>query len=275
MVFFGKAQTAKEENNKQTATEIINLKITNAQIKSYAETQEMPSLQYLADQLCEDNEMQYVELESKKIASLQKIYVKEAKSIFTKLKEYPYEFEIDGHLKLASINGVKVADNSSNMQELEKRIQELETSFQTAKTSYEANIASQQAIIDTLNSKVQKLEQDGKIDYSINNERLVGKWYDGSDMYELSVEIVAPTTTDGVMVENKVDLSKYNIKECIIVGGYYKKTDSNNNLPINWTTTGDRLMRIYYSCQDKTLRISTNNAGASGLQGYVTIRYKK
>ncbi len=68
-----KASTAKEENNKKTATEIMNLKITNTQIESYKETEKMPTLQYLANKLCEDNEMEYVELTSKLQASLDRI----------------------------------------------------------------------------------------------------------------------------------------------------------------------------------------------------------
>lgn len=41
---FNKAKYAKEETNKQTATEKINLRITTAQIDKYAEEQRMPTL---------------------------------------------------------------------------------------------------------------------------------------------------------------------------------------------------------------------------------------
>lgn len=132
-----KGKKANEETNKQTATEIMNLKITNAQIKSYSETQEMPSLQYLADRLCEDGDIEYVELETKKKSQasiietfLPVITVKEGSSIFTKLKEYPYEFEIDGNLKLASINGIKIADaNAEKINKLEAEIEELKEMY--------------------------------------------------------------------------------------------------------------------------------------------------
>ncbi len=109
--------TAKEGVNKtkeQIATEKINLKITNSQMNSYATSQRMPTLQELANDFCEDSEIQYVTLESKKVASLEKIDVGEATSIFTKLKEYPYEFEINSSLQLASIDGVKIANNTSS-----------------------------------------------------------------------------------------------------------------------------------------------------------------
>ena len=110
-----KTEESKEETNKSSAIETMNLKITNIQISSYAEGQKLPTLQYVADKLCEDNEMEYVLLESKKEASLEKIKVNEGNSIFTKLKNYSYEFEINNQLQLASINGVKVSyDNNNN-----------------------------------------------------------------------------------------------------------------------------------------------------------------
>ena len=70
-----KAQTASDETKKSQATETMNLKITNIQISSYAETQQLPNLQYLADKLCEDNDMEYVLTASKEHASLDKIDV--------------------------------------------------------------------------------------------------------------------------------------------------------------------------------------------------------
>lgn len=103
-----RSQLAKEESNKQTAQEKINLKIADIQLKVQNNEQRMATLQEFADYLCEDNEIEYVELESKKVGSLNKVEVGNASSIFTKLKEYPYEFEINTLLKVASINGEKL-----------------------------------------------------------------------------------------------------------------------------------------------------------------------
>ena len=61
-----KAKEAKNETIKQAATEKMNLKITNIQIEKYGKEQRMPTLQEFADGLCEDDEIQYVELQSKK-----------------------------------------------------------------------------------------------------------------------------------------------------------------------------------------------------------------
>jgi len=111
---FNKAEYAKNETIKQAATEKMNLKITNIQIEKYADEQRMPTLQEFANGLCVDNEIEYVELKSKNQAALDKIEVGDASSIFTKLKEYPYEFEINSSLQLASIDGVKTASTSSS-----------------------------------------------------------------------------------------------------------------------------------------------------------------
>ena len=111
-----KEKEAKEENLKQTAKEVMNLKITSIQIENYTENKTLPSLQFLANKLCEDSDMEYVLAQSKAHASLDKIDTTNLSSIYTKLKEYPYEFEINDSLQLASIDGVKVADNNNEVE---------------------------------------------------------------------------------------------------------------------------------------------------------------
>lgn len=81
-----KATKASTETQKQTAKETMNLKITEIEIASWTSKQKMPTLQEVADNLCEDDDMEYVELKSKKSASLDKITLGENTSIFTKLK---------------------------------------------------------------------------------------------------------------------------------------------------------------------------------------------
>lgn len=108
---FNRAKEAKEQTNKQTATEIINLKITTAQMNKYAEKQEMPTLKELSVALRDDNEIQYV-TEKSQIASTKYEVGENPSSIFTKLNDYPYEFEINGSLQLASINGIKISNGN-------------------------------------------------------------------------------------------------------------------------------------------------------------------
>ena len=109
------AEIVGEETNKQTATEKINLKIINAQMGSYVEKQRMPTLKELSLSLKEDKEISYVTEKSQKIADTKyDVPSDNPSSIYTKLNEYPYEFEIDTNLRLASINGIKVSDSETN-----------------------------------------------------------------------------------------------------------------------------------------------------------------
>ena len=105
---FNRTKEVKELTNKQTATEIINLKITNCQMNKYAEKQEMLTLKELSLILKEDDEIKYV-TETSQIGSAEYKVGDSPTSIYTKLNEYPYEFEINGQLQLASIDGVTIA----------------------------------------------------------------------------------------------------------------------------------------------------------------------
>ena len=153
---FSRSKKAADEHIKQEAMEAMNLKITGIQIESYTENQRLPNLQYLADKLCEDKEMEYVEKETKKQASLDKIDAAGLKSIFTKIKKYPYEFEIDSELKLASIDGVKIADNSSTNTDILSRLNNIESEIEGLKTE---NNNLKTTNID-LKSKYEKLEKE-------------------------------------------------------------------------------------------------------------------
>ena len=126
---------------------------------SYGENTRKATLQELADGLCADKEMEYVLLESKKTASLEKITVGEAKSIFTKLKEYPYEFEINSDLQLASMDGVKIenTNTTSSLTEaqinrmIEEKIAQLEEKYATKEevTKVQTNLETSKTQIDT------------------------------------------------------------------------------------------------------------------------------
>lgn len=141
-----KATKASNETNKQTATEIMNLKITNAQIDTYTEKQQMPTLKELSLALKDDEEIQYI-TESGKIASVEySVNSDDPSKIYIKLKEYPYEFEINENLKLATIDGEKVdnkyddtnTDNSNDdntyNDELKSKIEEMEIAIKSVQS---------------------------------------------------------------------------------------------------------------------------------------------
>ncbi len=111
---FTRAKQAKELTNKQEATEIINLKITTAQMNKYAEKQEMLTLKELSEILRDDSEIEYVTEKSKVAVAEYDVPSTNPTSIYTKLKKYPYEFEINKSFQLASINGEALINNTQN-----------------------------------------------------------------------------------------------------------------------------------------------------------------
>lgn len=113
---FNRANDAKELTNKQTAIEKINLKITTAQINKYAEKQENITLKELSEVLRDDNEIQYVTEKSQIANSKYEVGVNPSK-IYTKLNEFPYEFEINTSLKIIKIDGKQVTNISSSASE--------------------------------------------------------------------------------------------------------------------------------------------------------------
>ena len=114
------AKKATEESNKETAKEAMNLKLTVIQMNSYTKNQRIATLQETANILSEDSEIEYVDTVSKnsstETASLTAdINIGNSSSIYTKLKEFPYEFEINDSLQLASIDGVNlIASNDDS-----------------------------------------------------------------------------------------------------------------------------------------------------------------
>lgn len=108
-----KSSVAVDKNEEATATEKIEMKITYFNVTSYGENTRKANLQELAEGMFQDKEIEYVKIKEQKVASLDAIDVTGESSIFVKLKEYPYEFEINEALQLASVDGVKMADSET------------------------------------------------------------------------------------------------------------------------------------------------------------------
>lgn len=110
---FNITKQASEETTKQMAKEKINLKITDIQTDSYIKTQNLPTLKQLSFALYNDNEIEYVS-ELPQTGNTQYEIGENPTLIYTKLKEYPYEFEIDSSLKIASINQTNLTTNRTS-----------------------------------------------------------------------------------------------------------------------------------------------------------------
>lgn len=198
-----KSKQAKEESLKQTATEVMNLKITNIQISNYTENETLPSLQFLANKLCEDNDMEYVVTQSRTHASLDKIDVTNSSSIYTKLKKYPYEFEINSSLQLASIDGVKISDNNKD------------ESVTLTKEQYDSILNR----LKTLEDKTNRNEN-----YS-TEEQVVGKWIDGKPLYRKVVKLVDGELKTKTLYKYPID----NIDYSYTIDYWYTRVSGNND----------------------------------------------
>ena len=181
---FNKTQQAKNETTKQAATEKMNLKITTAQINSYAEKQEMPTLKELSLILKEDNEVAYVTEESKVASAEYNVTSENPSTIYTKLKDYSYEFGINSSLQLASIDGVQIADNKNG-------------EITLSKEQYESIL-----------NRLSALEN-----YS-TEEQAIGTWINGKTIYKKVIEF---DTTVNLTSQSwtSIEINNLNIEKVI------------------------------------------------------------
>lgn len=114
-----KAKMAKNESNKSDAKQLLQLKITGIQMDEYGKNQEMPDLEKLGNALGEDEQITYVTAKSKKLGSENNVCDivdwTNVSVIYTKLKDYDYEFGINDSLQIASIDGVSVITNTAKV----------------------------------------------------------------------------------------------------------------------------------------------------------------
>ena len=165
-----------DANDQATATEKIEMKITYFNVTSYGENTRKANLQELAEGMFQDKEIEYVKIKEQKVASLEAIDVTGENSIFVKLKEYPYEFEINEDLHLASVDGAKVENSDSEqIEELKSQVASLEEENENLKVQIEElkNKKVKKRYLGQFNSTVVNTinvsSYDGYQDFTIEN----------------------------------------------------------------------------------------------------------
>ena len=81
-----RASSALDANDKATATEKMELKITYLNMVSYGENTRRATLQELADGLFADKDVEYVKLKNQEVASLEPIDVERGKFVFCEIE---------------------------------------------------------------------------------------------------------------------------------------------------------------------------------------------
>lgn len=110
----------------------------------------------------------------------------------------------------------------------------------------------------------------GGIDYS-TTERKIGKWVDGSDLYEVTLIKTEPNSTT-----HNFDLSSYNIKYLVDIQGI--RYNTGNSTQHSWPIGKYWASNLFetYQFVDNALKFEKNSASAwSGSTLAVTIRYTK
>ena len=112
---FNNAIKAKEKSDYEAAKEAMNIKLSAIEADYEMHGNGEAKLQFTADKLCEDDDIEYVNTEGKKEASIAKITLgQNVTKIYTKLKKYKdYEFGINSNIEIASINGKVVGSGES------------------------------------------------------------------------------------------------------------------------------------------------------------------
>lgn len=111
-----KTISSEKETNKQIATELMTIKISLAQINFYEKNHKLPTLKDLSLELKEDSEIAYL-AETTRIASAEYDVISDNPvCIYTKLNNYPYEFEINSSLQLASVNMIATSLNNNKLE---------------------------------------------------------------------------------------------------------------------------------------------------------------
>lgn len=280
---FSKAKEAKENMKKAEASEKMNMKITEAQINSYAETGKLPTLKQLGIFLQADNEIEYAQNTTKKRVAdgnFDWSSIGEPNVIYTKLKKYPYEFGIDSEYKLASIDGIQVSStNNSNNEELQTKINELEGTIATLNSTIQEMSTTINSIQTTLESTYAKKSDvtSNSVDYSNTAETVIGKSYDGKTLYEKSISFTIPTTSkDGTVATTTVDLTTLNANNLWIAEGFFIAASGMRcSLPEYVANNADLKMYSYYHPTEKKLYLKNSYTGFNGQTGYATIHYTK
>lgn len=206
-----KSQVANEEYNKQAAIEAMDLKIANVQIAKYGEEQRMPTLKELADNFSEDEDFEYVQ-ETSEVASIARVISQNPTSIYTKLKAYAYEFEINNSLQVANIKKTTINRGKENTDIIITANVENATDYTKAtlniQVAYEGKISSIQ-----INGQEETIPEKTDGIYVLIKEVVENGKYtivvkDSSEDYKIGTAEVTQITED-MDIYTEADLEKF------------------------------------------------------------------
>ena len=162
---FGKANIAKEETNKSTATEKIKLKILEYKAEVTSK-QEDETLKGFKEFYSQDSEIEYINLCIEDNGNLIEANEQTPTRAKIKLKDYSYEFIIDEKLNIISIDGKTNNDKGANEGELNLN-DNVKKLFNSA--NYNFNLEEVMQNEEIMN---ELLQNEDVINYIISNDKI-------------------------------------------------------------------------------------------------------
>ena len=120
------------------------------------------------------------------------------------------------------------------------------------------------------------LNKQLQINYNLE-ERKVGKYLDGKDLYCKTILAQAPKVeTDGTYSGNaEISIANLNPDKCFILEAY-AITDSNSNIyPIPYINNSGRIIKCFYNTGLKSVSITTNGTAYSLCSCIIKLLYTK
>ena len=149
----------------------------------------------------------------------------------------------------------------------------LKDSFINLNKALRTTLQNVPAVVDTLIRGFYEIgDAADELTTCSTDEHVVGKWIDGSDVYEKLV--VVPTLANTGLTS--VDVSSLNIAKMLYMNGVAKSTGYTIPLPCAYSDgssfTG---VGVYYNYSAKDIRIDTFSDRSSYTDNYLIIRYIK
>lgn len=149
----------------------------------------------------------------------------------------------------------------------------LKNSFINLNKALRTTLQNVPAVVDTLIRGFDDVADaaDAQTTYS-TDERVVGKWIDGSDIYEKVINVGALPNS----ATKSVNISSLNIDKIIEFNGY--ATSDTVNIPVQYAVSGGTGfvgVATYYTKNNGNLTVETYNDRTNYTECYITIKYIK
>lgn len=191
-------------------------------------------------------------------------------------------YQIDDHLisdsmveSIAEVNGYQFPDDFVTQGDIDHVADEVKAELIKDNIYSDSATWSSEKIANFVNDEV-LIQVDNiyrtleRITTYSTSEQVVGKWIDGSDVYELTVNTTSPATANSNVTI--ADLSSYNIDKIISIEGVMYASSLGQYVPIFWSYNYSILGSVYFQGGSLMQIVTSGYVNASE---NIIIRYTK